>query len=107
MASTKMSLIRQNKGMAANLFQLSYDTLHKLPCGMYLQAPTLYTVKGILILDNDGERVWANYYDPNIFPTRKEQRTFEKSLFSKTAKANAEVCVVIVQTSLYINSCKQ
>ena len=75
----------------SSLFELTYGSLHKLPCGIYFQAPTLYTVKGILILDNDGKRIWANYYDSNVFPTLKEQTTFEKSLFSKTAKANAEV----------------
>ena len=72
-------------------FELSYDSLHKLSCGLYFQAPTLYTVKGILILDNDGKRVYANYYDNKVFPTLKEQSAFEKSLFSKTVKANSEV----------------
>jgi len=66
-----------------------------------LLAPTLYTVKGILILDNDGKRVYANYYDANTFPTLKEQSTFEKSLFAKTAKANAEVLMLDGLTVLY------
>ena len=77
--------------LKSNFFELKFDKLHKLPCGLYFQAPTLYTVKGILILDNDGKRVWANYYDSNVFPTLKEQAAFEKSLFNKTSKANAEV----------------
>ena len=82
-----------DKSVKRNLtmFEMTNDSLHKLSGGIYFQAPTLYTVKGILILDNDGKRVYANYYDSNIFPTLKEQSTFEKSLFSKTAKANAEV----------------
>ena len=49
-----------------------------------LLAPSLYTVKGILILDNNGDRLFGKYYDPNVFPTTKEQKDFEKSLFSKT-----------------------
>ncbi len=52
------------------------------------------TVKGILILDNDGRRVLANYYDKETFPTTKEQNAFEKSLFSKTSKSNAEVLLL-------------
>ena len=59
-----------------------------------LLAPSLYTVKGILILDNSGERVFSKYYDPNIFPSLKEQHTFEKSLFSKTEKANSEILML-------------
>ena len=58
------------------------------------QPPTLYTIKGILILDNDGRRVLANYYDKDNFPTLKEQSAFEKSLFSKTSKSNAEVVLL-------------
>ena len=73
------------------MFEMTYDSLHKISGGIYFQAPTLYTVKGILILDNDGKRVYGKYYDSNIFPTLKEQSAFEKSLFTKTAKANAEV----------------
>ena len=91
-----------------SLFELSYDSLHKLPGGLYFQAPTLYTVKGILILDNDGKRVYANYYDANVFPTLKEQSTFEKSLFSKTSKANAEVTIFKIGNAsslLYLTLC--
>ena len=76
------------------MFEMTYDSLHKVSGGLYFQAPTLYTVKGILILDNDGKRVYANYYDANTFPTLKEQSTFEKSLFAKTAKANSEVIIL-------------
>lgn len=56
-----------------------------------LLEPTLYTVKGIAILDNDGNRILAKYYDSNKFPSSKEQKTFEKSLFNKTHRANTEI----------------
>ena len=65
------------------------------------QAPTLYTVKGILILDNDGKRILANYYDKNAFPSVKEQTAFEKSLFQKTSKANGEILMLDGFTVLY------
>ncbi|EGD81145.1 zeta-coat protein [Salpingoeca rosetta] len=51
---------------------------------------SLYTVKGILILDNDGNRVLSKYYDDSM-PTVKEQRAFEKKLFQKTNQSSAEI----------------
>lgn len=36
------------------------------------------------ILDNDGNRILAKYYDKNVLPTTKEQKAFEKNLFNKT-----------------------
>lgn len=48
------------------------------------QEPTLYIVKGMCILDNEGNRILAKYYDKNVLPTTKEQKAFEKNLFTKT-----------------------
>ncbi|KAK2510904.1 hypothetical protein Q9233_017340, partial [Columba guinea] len=45
--------------------------------------PSLYTVKAVIILDNDGERLFAKYYD-DTYPSVKEQKTFEKNIFNKT-----------------------
>lgn len=36
------------------------------------------------ILDNDGNRIFSKYYDSVVFPTIKEQKAFEKNLFTKT-----------------------
>ncbi|CAH0551054.1 unnamed protein product [Brassicogethes aeneus] len=66
-----------------------------------LLEPTLYTVKGILILDNDGQRILARYYAKNIFPTPKEQKAFEKNLFNKTHRANAEIIMLDGLTCVY------
>jgi hypothetical protein len=87
---------------------------------------TLYSVNGtppppkpnltqaILILDSDGNRILAKYYNPphlasapqptqlqqspftttpqpNPYPTIKEQKTFEKGLFEKTRKQTSDV----------------
>ncbi|XP_048267920.1 coatomer subunit zeta-1 isoform X1 [Bombus terrestris] len=65
------------------------------------REPTLYTVKGMAILDNDGNRILAKYYDKNIFPTSKEQKTFEKNLFNKTHRANAEIIMLDGLTCVY------
>lgn len=62
--------------------------------------PSLYTVKAILILDQDGNRIIARYYD-SAFPTVKEQKAFEKNLFGKTHKANAEIIMLEGLTCLY------
>uniref|UniRef100_A0A915INZ1 Coatomer subunit zeta n=1 Tax=Romanomermis culicivorax TaxID=13658 RepID=A0A915INZ1_ROMCU len=63
---------------------------------MYLilfQDQSLYNIKGIAILDNDGNRIVAKYYD-ETYPTIKEQKAFEKKLFNKTQKANSEIILL-------------
>lgn len=62
--------------------------------------PSLYIVKAILVLDNDGSRLLSKYYDDQ-FVSIKEQREFEKSLFSKTHKANAEIIMLDGVTVVY------
>jgi hypothetical protein len=62
--------------------------------------PSLYVVKAIFILDNDGNRIVAKYYD-NLFQSIKEQKDFEKSLFTKTEKANAEIIMIDNLTIVY------
>ncbi|KAK9876136.1 hypothetical protein WA026_011252 [Henosepilachna vigintioctopunctata] len=66
-----------------------------------LLEPTLYTVKGIAVLDNDGNRILAKYYDKNIFPSAKEQKAFEKNLYNKTHRANAEIIMLDGMTCVY------
>lgn len=61
----------------------------------------MYTVKGMAILDNDGNRILAKYYDDSIFPTIKEQKAFEKNLFNRTHRANAEIIMLDGITCLY------
>lgn len=53
------------------------------------------------ILDNDGNRILAKYYDKNVFSTAKEQKAFEKNLFSKTHRANAEIIMLDGLTCVY------
>ncbi|KAK2160041.1 hypothetical protein LSH36_141g03000 [Paralvinella palmiformis] len=65
-----------------------------------LPEPTLYIVKAILILDNDGNRLLSKYYDDQ-FPTVKEQKEFEKNLFNKTHRANAEIIMFEGLTCVY------
>merc|ERR1712045_10161 len=66
------------------------NSIGKMENGSIL-APSLFTLKGLLILDNKGRRVLAYYYDPEVFSTQKEQSTFERKLFKKTSKTNVEV----------------
>jgi len=63
-----------------------------------LFEPTLYMVKGLVVLDSDGVRVLAKYYDPELFPSAKEERKFEKQLFSR---ANAEITMINRLTCVY------
>merc|ERR1712241_1605185 len=66
-----------------------------------LLPPSLYTVKGIAILDNDGNRILSNYYDSELFASIKEEKAFEKNLFSKTSKASGEIIMLDGLTCLY------
>ncbi|XP_013136779.1 PREDICTED: coatomer subunit zeta-1 isoform X3 [Papilio polytes] len=66
-----------------------------------LFEPTLYIVKGMCILDNEGNRILAKYYDKNILTTTKEQKAFEKNLFNKTHRANAEIIMLDGLTCVY------
>jgi hypothetical protein len=49
----------------------------------------------MVIMDNDGNRILAKYYDKNVFPTAKEQKTYEKNLFQKTHRANASEIIML------------
>lgn len=66
-----------------------------------LFEPTLYIVKGMCILDNEGNRILAKYYDKNVMKTTKEQKAFEKTLFNKTHRANAEIIILEGLTCVY------
>ena len=79
-----------------------YLTGFRLKMDISLLRPSLYSVKGIIILDNDGQRMWANYYDPNIFASPKDELRFEKSLFSKTSRTKSEDVDVVMLDNLTI-----
>ena len=51
-----------------------------------LLEPTLDSVKGVMIMDNNGVRILAKYYDEETFPNTAAQKKFEKTLFTKTHK---------------------
>jgi hypothetical protein len=84
--------------LVSKLIKISDD---KKELTQFSQEPTLYTIKGLAILDNDGNRILAKYYDNNIFPTIKEQKVFEKNLFNRTHRANAEIIMLDGITCLY------
>nr|XP_031538758.1 coatomer subunit zeta-1 isoform X2 [Vicugna pacos] len=73
--------------------------------GMFvsLQEPSLYTVKAILILDNDGDRLFAKYYD-DTYPSVKEQKAFEKNIFNKTHRTDSEIALLEGLTVVYKSS---
>ncbi|XP_023868559.1 coatomer subunit zeta-1 [Salvelinus sp. IW2-2015] len=63
--------------------------------------PSLYTVKAVFILDNDGNRLLSKYYDKELYPSMKEQKNFEKNVFNKTHKADNEIAFVEGMTIVY------
>ncbi|CAI4231260.1 unnamed protein product [Auanema sp. JU1783] len=65
-------------------------------------STSLYSVKGIVILDQDGNRIIAKYYDKETFGTTKEQKAFEKSMFQKTHRnASSEILLLDGVTCVY------
>uniref|UniRef100_A0A3P9J8J7 Coatomer subunit zeta n=1 Tax=Oryzias latipes TaxID=8090 RepID=A0A3P9J8J7_ORYLA len=72
--------------------------------GSLLQEPSLYTVKAVFILDNDGNRLLSKYYDPELYPSIKEQRNFETNVFNKTHKADNEIAFLEGLTIVYKSS---
>lgn len=52
------------------------------------QLDYLHKIEGLVILDNEGKRVFSKYYTP-AYNTFAKQTTFEKTLFNKTS---AKVC---------------
>ncbi|XP_077020751.1 coatomer subunit zeta-2 isoform X2 [Tamandua tetradactyla] len=68
-----------------------------------LQEPSLYTIKAIFILDNDGNRLLAKYYD-DTFPSVKEQMIFEKNVFNKTSRTDSEIAFFGGMTIVYKSS---
>uniref|UniRef100_A0A8C2DKU1 Coatomer subunit zeta n=1 Tax=Cyprinus carpio TaxID=7962 RepID=A0A8C2DKU1_CYPCA len=65
-----------------------------------ITEPSLYTVKAVLIMDNDGERLYAKYYD-DTYPTVKEQKAFEKNIFNKTHRTDSEIALLEGLTVVY------
>uniref|UniRef100_A0A8D1NA79 Coatomer subunit zeta n=1 Tax=Sus scrofa TaxID=9823 RepID=A0A8D1NA79_PIG len=73
------------------------------PAGLRLQEPSLYTIKAVFILDNDGHRLLAKYYD-DTFPSMKEQMAFEKNVFDKTSRTDSEIAFFGGMTIVYKSS---
>uniref|UniRef100_A0A8C4XQA9 Coatomer subunit zeta n=1 Tax=Falco tinnunculus TaxID=100819 RepID=A0A8C4XQA9_FALTI len=67
------------------------------------QEPSLYTVKAVIILDNDGDRLFAKYYD-DTYPSAKEQKAFEKNIFNKTHRTDSEIALLEGLTVVYKSS---
>lgn len=58
----------------------------------------------MLIMDSDGNRILAKYYDKNVFPTTKEQKAYEKNLFNKTHRrsdSNTDIIMLDGLTCVY------
>ncbi|KAI9192966.1 Longin-like domain-containing protein [Polychytrium aggregatum] len=49
---------------------------------------TLKSINAIVILDSEGKRLLSKYYSSE-YPTAKDQKAFEKTLFEKTKKSSS------------------
>lgn len=75
-----------------------------------MSALSLYSVKAVLLLDNEGSRIFAKYYDAPLIQQNhakplKEQLAFEKGLHSKSHKQpKADVMLYDGQIVVYKQS---
>eukprot|EP00004_Rigifila_ramosa_P013273 TRINITY_DN2925_c0_g1_i1.p2 TRINITY_DN2925_c0_g1~~TRINITY_DN2925_c0_g1_i1.p2 ORF type:complete len:182 (-),score=62.58 TRINITY_DN2925_c0_g1_i1:23-544(-) len=61
---------------------------------------SLFVVNSVLILDADGKRIVAQYFN-DTFPTKAAQLKYEKDLFAKTSRANSEILLFEGQVTVY------
>ncbi|XP_018612383.1 coatomer subunit zeta-1-like [Scleropages formosus] len=69
-----------------------------------LLEPSLYAVKAVFILDNEGTRLLSKYYDLDLYPSQKERENFERNVFNKTHKADQEIAFLEGMTVVYKSS---
>ncbi|XP_053309114.1 coatomer subunit zeta-2 isoform X1 [Spea bombifrons] len=69
-----------------------------------LPVPSMYTVRAAIILDQDGRRLLAKYYD-DTFPSLAEQREFERRIFLMSQRSECEVVLVDGVTALCQRLC--
>ncbi|DAZ94786.1 TPA: hypothetical protein N0F65_002399 [Lagenidium giganteum] len=64
------------------------------------------TVKAVFILDSDGNRVCAKFYDKS-YPTLKDQTALEKKLYMKTKNSNPrlEAEVILIENIVSVYRC--
>ncbi|GAA5862637.1 hypothetical protein JCM8547_003496 [Rhodosporidiobolus lusitaniae] len=77
---------------------------------------TLNQITAVLLIDNDSNRILANYYHPphsdpknpspvkQPFPTLKDQRAFEAQVWEKTRKQNGDILLLDNHLILYKQS---
>ncbi|KXJ96020.1 clathrin adaptor complex small chain [Microdochium bolleyi] len=73
---------------------------------------SLYSVNAVLILSNDGDRIFTKYYSPphgtgvpgsasSPYADQKAQKSFEKGLLEKTVKQTGDIILYDNQVVLY------
>jgi len=62
---------------------------------------SMFCIKGVAILDQNGKRIFAKYFDVDTLDTAKKQKEFEIKLHNKTHKANAEIIMMDGLTVVY------
>lgn len=73
---------------------------------------SLYSIQAFLILDSEGSRVLAKYYNPKgnpqgeikEFQSLKDQKAFEKGLWQKTKKQGGASLLPTFSTILHSHS---
>jgi coatomer subunit zeta len=61
-----------------------------------MSAQPLYSIKSVLLLDGDGQRIFAKYYKRSgavEFASVADEKAYEKKLFQKTRRSSSEILI--------------
>lgn len=77
--------------------KVAYASLLLFPCPATMVNLSLYSIKAVLLLDAEGNRVLAKYYGSD-YTNLKEQKAFEKGLYDKTKRAQGtwDFCSILL-----------
>lgn len=48
----------------------------------------IHQIKALIVLDNEGNRIFSKYFDRELRDQTAKQKQLEKNIFSKTPKTN-------------------
>ena len=66
-----------------------------------LQDISMYLIKAIVILDNNGKRILSKYYGIQEYESQASQGLFEQKLFNVTYKCDSEIALIDGHTVVY------
>ncbi|KAF4677724.1 Coatomer subunit zeta-1 [Perkinsus chesapeaki] len=98
---SKVEELRKSVEACARSINNNQPHLHLIFLCVVVMA-SIRCVAGILILDDEGKRLAAKYYDDNKFADLAAEKKFEKELMAKTARLNNRNDVEVALVDEYV-----